>query len=224
MAAVIAPVSVQDAELRLGGVPSLGFEVFHHFPEVVRVHRQAMALAEGQVLVRGQVDEPRQVFKRLHGGFLAEREDGKVLLAAFHRVDEIVPDLRERLVRDGVLEDHQAGTLDLDVRFRVDQMDTVHGGGSPLVELAGDVFHGDVFLAGEREVVRDGVRHHFPEHAVAALLQQVVGEAEKVVHVDEPEGTQAQGEVLVELGEEARGLHAELLLFLYKDAPALHVF
>ena len=137
-----------------------------------------MALAECEVLLRGQVDEAREVLEGLHIGLLAEREDGKVLLAAFHRVDEIVPDLRERLVRDGVLEDHQAGALDLDLRFRVDQMDTVHGGGGPLVELAGDVFHGDVFLAREREVVDDGVRHHFPEHAVAALLQQVVGEAE----------------------------------------------
>ena len=137
-----------------------------------------MALAEARVLVRGQVDEPRQVLKGLHVGLLAEREHGQVLLAAFHRIDEIVPDLRERLLRDGVLEDHQAGTLDLDVRFRVDQMDTVHGRGGPLVELAGDVFHGDVFLARERKVVGDGVRHHFPEHAVTALFQQVVGEAE----------------------------------------------
>ena len=222
--AVVAPVGVQDTEFRLGGIPALGLEVLHDLAEVVRVHRQAVALAESEVLVRSQVDEARQVLQGLHIGLLAKRENGQVLLAAFHRVDEIVLDLRERLVRDRVLEDHEAGALDLDLRFRVDQMDAVHGGGGPLVELAGNVFHSDVFLAREREVVGDGVRHHFPEHAVAALLQQVVGEAEKVVHVDEPEGSQAQGEVLVELGEEARGLHAELLLFLYKDAPALHVF
>ena len=178
MAAMVAPVGVQDAEFCLGRIPALGLEVVHHFPEVGRVHRQAVALAEGEVLLRGQVDEARQVLEGLHIGLLAERKDGKVLFAAFHRVDEIVPDLRERLVRDGVLEDHQAGALDLDVRFRVDQMDAVHGGGGPLVELAGNVFHGDVFLAREREVVGDGVRHYFPEHAVAALLQQVVGEAE----------------------------------------------
>ena len=220
--AMVAPVGVQDAEFRLGRVPSFGLEVFHHFPEVVRVHRQPVALAEARVLVRGQVDEAREVLEGLHVGLLAEREDGKVLLAAFHRVDEIVLDLRERLVRDRVLEDHQTGTLDLDVRFRVDQVDTVHGRGGPLVELAGNVFHGDVFLAREREVVGDGVRHHFPEDAVAALLQQVVGKAEQVVHVDEPERAQAQGKVFVELGEEAGGLHAELLLFFYKDAPALH--
>ena len=176
--AVVAPVGVQDTEFRLGGVPAFGLEVLHDLAEVVRVHRQAVALAESEVLVRSQVDEARQVLQGLHIGLLAEREDGQVLLAAFHRVDEIVLDLRDRLVRDRVLEDHQTGALDLDLRFRVDQMDTVHGGGGPLVELAGNVFHGDVFLAREREVVGDGVRHNFPEHAVAALLQQVVGEAE----------------------------------------------
>ena len=223
MTAVVAPVGVQDTELRLGRIPAFGLEILHHVREIVGVHGEAVSLAEGGVILRSKSGEAGKILQRLHGRLLAERQHGEILLAAFYRVDEIVADLGEGFLGDRVFEHDEPGALDFDLGFRIDQMDTVHGGGGPLVELAGNVFHGNVFLSLEVEAVGDRIRHHLAEHAVAALLQQVVGESEQVVHIEEPEGSQAQGKVFVELGEEAGCLHAELLFFLYKDAPVVHI-
>ena len=103
-------------------------------------------------------------------------------------------------------------------------MYAVHGGRGPLVELSGDVFHGDVFFPLEGKAVGDGIGHHLAENAVAALLQERIGEAEQVVHIDEPERAQIQGQVFLEFGEEARRLHAETFPFFDKDSPAsIHI-
>jgi hypothetical protein len=92
-------------------------------------------------------------------------------------------------------------------------MHTVHCGRGPLVELAGDVFHGDVLLAGEVAAVGHGVGHNLTEHAVAAFLNQLVAEAEQVINIDEPEALEVEGEILIQLRPEAVGLDSELLFF-----------
>ena len=222
MAAMVAPVGVEDAELRLGGIPPFGAEVMRHLAEVVRVHGEAMGLAEGLIAALGQVAEARQVLQRLHVALLPEVQDGQVLLPAFHGVDEVGPDLRQRLFGSVVSENQQPRAADPDVGRRVDEVDAGDGGGGTLVELAGNVFHGDVFLPLQGETVGDGVRGQLSEYAVTALLQQRVGKAVQVVHLDEPEGGELQGQVLVELREETGRLHPECFPFLYKDASSLH--
>ena len=222
VAAMVAPVGIQDPEFRLGRIPSLSAEVTDHLGEVVGIHRETMSLAEGGVIGRGHVRESGEVLQRLHVGLLAEGKDGKVLFAAFHRIDEIVADPLQGFLVHRVVEDEQAGTLDFDVRGRIDQVDAVHGRGGPLVELARDVLHGDVLLSFQGKVVGDGIGHDFAEHAVAGLFEEPLRETEKVIHVDEPERSETQGEVLVELGKEARRFHAEPVFLFYENASAVH--
>ena len=222
VAAVITPVGVQDPEFRLGRVPAFPAEIADHFGEVVGVHGEAVSLAEGGIIGRSHVREAGEVLQRLYVGLLAEGEDGQVLFPAFHGIDEIVADPLQGLPVHRIVKDQQAGTLDLDVRRRVDQVHAVHGGRGPLVELARDVFHGDVLLPFQGKIVGHGIGHHFAEHAVAGPLEQVVRESEKVIHVDEPEGPEAQGQVLVELGKEARRFHPEPVFLFYENASAVH--
>ena len=120
--------------------------------------------------------------------------------------------------RQVVVEDQQTRGADLHVRRRVDQVDAVQGGGGPLVELAGDVLDGQVFLAFERAFVRHAVGHHLAEDAVAAFLQQLVGEAEQIIDIQEPQGTQVERKVFVELGVEALRPQPELRILFYEDA------
>ena len=47
MAAVVAPIGVEDAQLGLIGIAPLGTEIFHHLAQVVGIHRQPVPLAAG---------------------------------------------------------------------------------------------------------------------------------------------------------------------------------
>ena len=187
-------------------------------------HGQSVGLAECVPLPFRHGGETAQVLKGLDVGLLAERQDAEVLGTALDRIDEIMPDAGESLLSSVVVEDKKPRTLDLHIGRRVDQVYAVHGGRSALVELAGNVLHGDVFPALQRPGVGDGVGHDLAENAVAALLQQLVGESEKVIYIDEPQGLEVEGEVLVELREKARGLHPELFPLLHEYTVALHIF
>ena len=127
VSAVVAPVGVKDAQLRLGGVAALAAEPAHHLAEVVGVHRQSVCLAEG---FQGCFVHFREAFEDLHGldvrapGCL---EAGDVLLAALHGVDEIVAYGRKGGVGNVVVEYQQARGAYLHVGVRVQQVDAVHG-------------------------------------------------------------------------------------------------
>ena len=47
VAAVVAPVGIQNAELRLARIATLAAEVAHHLAQVVGIHRQTVPLAIG---------------------------------------------------------------------------------------------------------------------------------------------------------------------------------
>ena len=102
-------------------------------------------------------------------------------------------------------------------------MDAVDCGRGALVELAGDVFHGDIFLALEGATVRDSIRDGLTENAVAAFLEKVVRKAEEVINVDEPQGLEMKREVLVELCQQAFGLDTEALTLLHEDSFVRHI-
>ena len=201
--AVVAPIGVKDTELGLEGIAAFALEILHDLSQVVVAHRQSVLLAESVVLRLGHRGEAAEVLKRLDVSLLAEREHAEVLGAALDGIDEIMPYTGKSFVVGPVIEDQQARTLDLDFRGGVDEVDAVHGRRSALVELAGDVLHGDVFLAVKRAGIGDRIGHHLAEDAVPALLQQFVGESEEVINVDEPQGLETEREVLVELCQQA---------------------
>ena len=102
-------------------------------------------------------------------------------------------------------------------------MDAVDCGRCALVELAGDVFHGDVFLPLEGTGVGNGVRDGLSENAVTAFLEKIIGKAEKVIHVDEPQGPEMQREILIELSQQAFSLDTEALPLLHEDSFVRHI-
>ncbi len=177
VAAVVAPVGVEDAQLRLGRVTALLTEVQHHLAQVVGVHGQAPVAAEGGEVGLGHVGESIEGGQRPDSrGFLAG-DDREVFLAALHGVDEIAAHGGHPLVGEVVVEDQQAAAADVHLRGGVDEVHAVQGRGGALVELARDELHGQVAAARQVEVIDHRVGHAFAEHRIAALLQQLVGKA-----------------------------------------------
>ena len=222
MAAVVAPVGVQDPQFGLVGVAPFAGEVVHHFLQVCGAHRQPHLPAPAFQFLRLHRAEAFQHGNRLDGGLVGERKDGKVLLAGLHRIDIVFADLVQRFVGGVPVEDEQLGALDADLRRRVDQVDAVHGRGGPLVELPGQEFHGDVPGARKVDAVRDGVRHRFAEDAVAAFLQQFGGEPVEVIDVQQPERAELQLQVFAKLILEAAGLDLEFRMLLDENTVFFH--
>ena len=216
VAAVVAPVGIQDAELGLERIAALGLEITHDLAEVVGVHGQPVVLAEGGEFAFGHLREAGEVLERLHIRLLVLLQHGEVLTAAFHRVDVVVGYPVQVGLGKAVVEYQQARAFDADVCLGVDQVHAVHGGRCSLVELAGDVFHSQVFLSAEVDGVRHSVGHRLAEYAVAALLHQGVGKAEQVVDVQQPERLDIYGQILGKFSAQALRLNAERFLFLYE--------
>ena len=216
MTAVVAPVGVQDAQLGFRGVAAFAAEVEHYLAQVVGVHGQAVRLAEGAEIGLLHLRKACQVLQGLHGGLLCQGKDAQVFAAAFYRIDVIMGDALQHLRRHFRAKDQQAGAFDLDIGLRGNEVHAVYGRRSALVKLAGDVLHRQVRQAAEVQVAGDRVCDYLAEHAVAALLHQGFREAKKVVHVDEPERSQVQGQVLVQVGQQAGSLYPELLFLFYE--------
>ena len=129
-----------------------------------------------------------------------------------------MPDGLQVLVGEVVVEDEQAAAPDLHVRVRLDQVDAVHGRGGPLVELARNELHGQVALARKGKRIADGVGHPFAEDGVTAFLEERVGEPEQVIDGEQPQGTEGERKVFVELIFEALRLNLELRRLFYENS------
>ena len=215
VAAMVAPIGIQDAQFRSGRIPAFLSEILRHAGQVVAVHRKALFLAEGGVLGNGQLTEAAEVFHGLHAGLLILLDKTQVFPAAFHRIDVVGGNLVQRFLREVFIEQQQAGALDADIGRRVYQVNTVAGRRSPLVKLPGQVLYGQV-LAGGGSLVRDKVCDGFSENAVAALFHQLLRKTEKVVDIDEPQAAQGQGQILIEVLQKGGGFHTETFPLLYK--------
>ena len=104
MAAVVAPVCVQDTEFSLERIPAFRLEIAHHFAEVVGVHGKAMALAEVGKLAFRHTGEAGEILERLHIRLLVLFQHRKILAAAFHGVYVVMRYPVEFALRDVVVE------------------------------------------------------------------------------------------------------------------------
>ena len=222
MAAMVAPVGVEDPEFRLGRIALFAGEIPDDFPEVVRVHGQSPLLAEGSQVRFLHGRETFQHLDRLDVGLLAETELGQVFLTGLDGIDEIMADRGQILFGQVVIKNKQARRTDLHVCIGVHQMDAVDGRGGALVELARDVLDGKVFPAFEGTGIGNGVRHGFAENRIAAFFQQFLGESGQVIDIEEAEFAQGESEVLVEFLAEALGLDAEGRTFFDEDSLVGH--
>ena len=209
VAAVVAPVSVEDAQLGFVGIAPLRTEVFHHLAQVVGVHRQTHRLAVRLQFGIRHLPEPFERPDGLHFGLLHVAEHRKVLLTRFDGVDVVMPDLRQLLVGRLVIENEQPRRADVDPGLGIDQPHAVDGRSGALVELPGQILHGDILAPREVERVGHRVGHHLAENRIAALFQQLFAEAEKVVDAEQAHLAQRQVQIGVQLAAQALGLDPE---------------
>ncbi len=222
MAAVVAPVGIEDAQFGLVGIAPLRAEVLHHLAQVVGIHGQPHALAAGLqigLLHRGEALEHGH---GQHLGLLHVAELREVLLARLDGVDAVAADLRELLLRHAVVEDEQLRRADAHVGRGVDQPHAVDGRGGALVELAGQELHGQELAALEVAAVGDRVGHHLAEDAVAAPLEQLLAEAEEVVDAQQAQTRDRKVEIGVQLAAQTLGLDLETRQLLDENTVVLH--
>ncbi len=222
VAAVVAPVGVEDAQLRFVGFAPLLAEVAHHLAQVVAVHRQAVRLAVGFQLGIGHA---REAFEHRHGahvGLLGLAQHRHVLLARLDGIDAVAADALHLLSGHRIVEDVETRGADAHIGLGVDQAHAIHGRSGPLVELARQALHGQVLRTRKVAAVRHAVRGRFAEHGITALFEQLLRKAEEVVDIQQAQRAQIEVQVVVQLAAQALGLHAEPRLLLDENSVVLH--
>ena len=222
VAAVVAPVGVQDAQFGLGGVAPLAPEIVHHHAQVVGVHRQPFAAAVCGPLGSLHPAEPREHGHRLRDRFVGFPQHGELFFAALHRIDAIAAHGLHALGRQRPVEEQQTPAADAHRRFGIDQPHALHGRGRPLVELPRQALPGQESPLHERALLPDGVGRPLPEHPVAARAKQLLREAEEVIDAQQAQFPDAEFEVGVQLPPEALGLHPHTGFLFDKKTIVLH--
>ena len=222
MAAMVAPIGIEDAQFGFIGIAALGAEIFHHLAQIVGVHRQSVLRAVGRQLGVGHLREAFEHGDGLHLGLLHVAEHVQVLFARLDGIDIVAFDPRDLLVGHRAVEQQQLRRTDAHLGRRVDQPHAIHGRRGALVELAGKILHGDILLS--REVARIGhaVGHHFAEDAVAGLFEQVLRKAEQIVNVQQPQFADIEVQVGVQFPAQAFGLDPETGMFFNKNPVVFH--
>ena len=214
---MVAPISIENAEFRLRRVASLFIEVTHDLCEIVCVHSKALLFTEGGVLIRSHRAEARKVFDSSDVCLFALPYNREVLLTGFYRIDIVRCYTGQGLVRGVRREDQQTRALDANVRLGVYEVDAILGRRGALVELTGQILYREM-LAVQRIGIRNQIGHFLAEDRITALLQEFRSKAEKVVHFYEPQRTELQGEILIEIAEQALGLDSETIPLLHKNS------
>ena len=216
MAAVVAPVGVENSEFRLCGDASFPPEILHHLAKVIHIHGKAVRMAERRIFILRHSRKAGKVFQRFYIRLFRDAKLAEILASAFNGIDKVMSDLLYHGIRSVIFKYQQSGTFDGDICRRVDQMHTVHCGRCTLVKLPGNILDSEIFLAGQVQRVAYIIRYDFTENPVAAFLQKGIAKAEKIVHVDEPQFLEIQRQVLVQFGAEAVRFHTEQFFFFYE--------
>ena len=206
VAAMVAPVGIQNAQLRLVGIAAFAAEITDHLGEVVGIHRQALRFAVVRQVGLLHPSEPVEHRHGLHRGLLRVVQHREVLFAGLDGIDVVTADAAERLVRQIAVENEQLRRFDPHVGLRVDQPHAIHGRSGPLIELAGQTLHGQIPRARKIALVRNAIGYDLAEDGITALLKQLLRETEEVVDIHETQRAQAEIEVVVQLAAQAFGL------------------
>lgn len=222
VAAMVAPVSVQNPQFGLVGVAPLAAEVAHHLAQVVGVHGEPVPLA-----IRLQVGvlhgaEALQHFDRPDLGLLHVAEHGEVLFARFDGIDIITADFRQLGVAHVGIEQQQLRRTDAHIGRRVDQPHAVDRRRGPLVELPGQELDGDILVTAQIALLAHGVGDHLAEDGIAAFFEQLRAEAEQVVDVQQPQRAERQPQIGIQFAPQALGFDPEARQFLDENTVVFH--
>ena len=212
MAAVIGPVGVDHLDLGDGGVTVLRAEILLAELDIAKVHGKAVVRNELFQLLFVQLVEALQHLDRGgHGvlhfqGLLGVQRS----LAGLHRVDDVFLDLSHLLIGQGAFQQVDAGRAHQRAVALADELDALGGRVGALVELAGQILHGERHAVGDRQLCIGVIHRRLTEHGGDALLEQSLVDALHVVAVEQTQTVQLldaqQGDELI---AQALGLAVE---------------
>ena len=223
VAAMVAPIGVEDAQFGFIGVAALGAEVFHHLAQVIVVHRQSHLLAVGLQFGIRHFPEPVEHLHGLHLGLLHVAQHREILLARLDGVDVVFAHARQLLVGRRCVQQQQPRRADAHLGFGIDQPHAVDGRRSAQIELSRQILHRQEFPPFEVAGVGHLVGLHLAEHPVTARFEQFGREAEQVVDVQQTQLREVQSEVLVQIVLQALGLDPKSGAFLDENTVVLHI-
>ena len=226
MAAMIAPVGVDHADLSDGGVALLAAEIRLTEGQVVAVHGKAILLYKGGNFLAVQRIEALQRFD----GFgrivlLAQRLlFGQVGLAALHGVDEVAADAVQLLGRGRAGEEIHARRAHGGPLALTDQLDALLAARRTRVELPRQVFNGDHRVRALGQTVVGHVHRRLgKDHRHAAIKQRLL-DTLHVVAVEHAHARHALDEQNVpDLLQKALRLHGVFGRFFHIYAVNCHV-
>ena len=223
VAAVVGPVGVYHLDLGDGGTALLFFaEVLLEEGDVGQVHGQTALIDEGLQAVGVKVQEAVQDFhrRRRHELHLQGFGQLKAGFPSFDGVDHVALDGLHVLRGKGTFQEVDLGGADLGTLALADQLHAFAGGVSALVELAGQVLHGE--HGGAVGVGHFGgcvVGLGLAEHGGDACFEELVADALHVVAVDESQVFQlVHAKDVAQLACKLLCLDVEAGFLLYVDA------
>ena len=186
VAAVVGPVSVNQANLGDGRVAVLGLEIFLAEHNVRVVHRKALLNAER---FERRVIEREEAGQRLNtGGNGKFHLEGvahlKGCLARFHGVDNVLLDGLQIFCGEVALEQIDAGAAHIGALALAEQLNALGGGVCALVKLTGQILHRKHGLC-RRQFVIGHIHRRFAEHGGDGFIKQFTVNAFHVIAVEQ---------------------------------------
>ena len=111
-------------------------------------------------------------------------------LAGLHRIDDVFLDLSHLLIGQGAFQQVDAGRAHQRTVALADELDALGGRVGALVELAGQILHGERHAVGDRQLCIGVIHRRLTEHGGDALLEQSLVDALHVVAVEQTQTVQ----------------------------------
>jgi len=137
-------------------------------------------------------------------------------LAGLHRVDDVLLDLCHLLLGQGTLQQVDAGRAHQRALALADELDALGGRIGALVELAGQILHGEGHAVGSRQLCIGVIHRRLAEHGGDALVEQCFVDAFHVVAVQQTQtGKRLDAQQAGQLIFQAGGFHIKAGLFFH---------
>ena len=192
VAAVVRPVCVDHLDLGDGRVALLRAEILLAELDVAQVHGEALLVDE---LFQACLIQLVEAVQHLHFGgdgilHLQGSPGVQRSLAGLHRVDDVFLDLSHLLIGQGAFQQVDAGRAHQRAVALADELDALGGRVGALVELAGQILHGERHAVGDGQLCVGVIHRRLTEHGGDALIEQSLVDALHVVAVEQTQTVQ----------------------------------
>ena len=223
MAAVVAPIRIEDTELRLVRITAFPVEIFYYLFKVRRIHRKAHLPAIFPELIVLQFPEPFEHRHRAHFGLFHVVEYRKVLHPRLHGIHIVFFYSGKFFGGNSVIENEKPRRPYIDISIRLYQMHAVDCGSRTLVELPRKVLHRKERMASEIEIVRNHIGYDLAENTVTAFFKQFAGKPEEIVYIHQPQPGYRKGQIAVQFVLQAVCLDPEPRMLFDKNPVIRHI-